>query len=494
MASPSTSASPVVVWFRQDLRLNDNPALAAAAASERPVIALYILDTASTSRAMGGAARWWLHHSLTRLGADLKQRYDIALILRRGDPAAILPALLREIRAEAVYWNRIYDPAAIARDSALKATLRDSGIAVETHNAALLFEPWTVKTQAGGWFKVFSPFWRACRARGPAAPQPAPQGIVPSQPPPPSDALEDWTLLPHKPDWSGGLRANWTPGEAGAAACLQIFIDTNLSRYAEGRDRPDFDRTSRLSPHLHFGEIGPRQIWQAVQMAVDRGNPALDHNAEKFLAELGWREFCHHLLFHFPDLPQRNFRPAFDAFPWTPRADHVKAWQEARTGYPIVDAGMRQLWQTGWMHNRVRMIAASFLIKHLLQDWRIGEAWFWDTLVDANLANNAGGWQWVAGSGADAAPYFRIFNPVLQGETFDPEGAYVRRWLPELARLPNRYIHRPWSAPAQVLKQAGIALGTDYPQPLVDHDTARKAALAAFAALRNDATEAAGAE
>ncbi|MCW0233497.1 MAG: DNA photolyase family protein [Ferrovibrio sp.] len=494
MSPLSSALSPVVVWFRQDLRLNDNPALAAAAASGRPVLALYILDTATTAWAMGGATRWWLHHSLVQLGADLKQRYDIGLILRRGDPATILPALLRETVTETVHWNRCYEPAAIARDSALKTALKDDGIAVETHNAALLFEPWTVQTQAGGWFKVFSPFWRACRARGPAAPQRAPQSVTRWPETVDSDALDSWALLPTAPDWAGGLRARWTPGEAGAAARLQAFIEHDLIQYADGRDRPDLDCTSRLSAHLQFGEIGPRQIWQAVQMAVERGGAGLAHNAEKFLSELGWREFCHHLLFHFPTLPQQNFRAGFDAFPWNPRADHVKAWQEARTGYPIVDAGMRQLWQTGWMHNRVRMIAASFLIKHLLQDWRKGEAWFWDTLVDANLANNAGGWQWVAGSGADAAPYFRIFNPVLQGEKFDPQGAYVRRWLPELAALPDKYIHKPWSAPETVLNQAGIVLGRDYPRPLVDHDTARKAALAAFAALRNDAAEAAGAE
>ena len=492
MVSPVSA--PLVVWFRQDLRLNDNPALSMAAASGRPLIALYILETTDHDWSLGGASRWWLHHSLARLHESLDKQYSLQLILRRGKPAQILPALLRESGADAVHWNRIYEPAGIARDTAIKAALQKDGIAVETHNAALLFEPWTVKTKAGGWFKVFSPFWRACLAQPSPAPQRAPKSLTPYAEALQSDALTDWGLLPAKPDWAGGLRETWTPGEAGAVARLQTFIDKNLHRYADGRDRPDLDCTSRLSPHLHFGEISPRQVWQAVQMAADRGGAGIAQNAAKFLAELGWREFCHHLLFHFPTLPQQNFRADFDTFRWNSNADHVKAWQAGRTGYPIVDAGMHQLWQSGWMHNRVRMIAASFLIKHLLQDWRLGEAWFWDTLVDADLANNAGGWQWVAGSGADAAPYFRIFNPIAQGEKFDPEGEYVRRWVPELAGLPNKYLHKPWTAPAAVLQQAGILLGRDYPLPLVDHDTARKAALAAFAALRNDTTEAVGDE
>jgi deoxyribodipyrimidine photo-lyase len=496
MPSPSSSSAPApaIVWFRRDLRLNDNPALAAAAAGGRPVIALYILDTATADLAPGGATRWWLHHSLAALAAALQRRYGLPLLLRRGDPARILPALLRDSGATAVHWNRGYEAAAVARDTALKAALKADGVAVETHNAALLFEPWTVQTQAGGWFKVFTPFWRACRALGAAAPQRAPDRIAGWPQPLASEALQDWALLPAQPDWAGGLREAWTPGEAGATARLQAFLDTELADYADGRDRPDRSVTSRLSPHLACGEIGPRQIWQAVQMAVDRGPPGLARNAEKFLAELGWREFSYHLLFHFPHLARHNFRADFDAFPWQPDAARLRAWQRGRTGYPIVDAGMRQLWQTGWMHNRVRMIAASFLIKHLLQDWRAGEAWFRDTLVDADPASNAASWQWVAGSGADAAPYFRIFNPVLQGEKFDPAGLYVRHWVPELARLPDRYLHQPWAAPDAVLEQAGMVLGRDYPRPLVDHDAARKAALAAFAALRNDDLKAAGAE
>lgn len=484
-----SSSGPAIVWFRQDLRLNDNPAFSAAAAGATPVIALYILDTTTQDWAMGGASRWWLHHSLDKLGAALLQRYGIPLILRRGDPARILPQLANETGARRVYWNRCYEPAAVARDTALKTALKQDGIAVETQNAALLFEPWTVQTQAGGWFKVFTPFWRACRALpAPAAPKRAPQVAIHWPNPLDSDALSDWALLPQTPDWAGGLRETWNPGEAGAAERLRDFLDEALASYARGRDHPDRTVTSRLSPHLHFGEIGPRQIWRAVQMTQDAGG-----NADKFFAELGWREFSTHLLYHFPDLPHRSFRGDFDAFPWDNDDGLLRAWQQGRTGYPIVDAGMRELWHTGWMHNRVRMIVASFLVKHLRQDWRRGAAWFWDTLVDADLANNAASWQWVAGSGADAAPYFRIFNPTLQGEKFDSHGAYVRRWVPELAGLPDKYIHKPWAAPDRLLAAAGLRLGRDYPLPLVDHDGARKAALAAFASLRDDVREAAGA-
>jgi len=494
MAASLPASRPLILWFRQDLRLNDNPALSAAAASGRPVIALYVLDTAMRDWAMGGASRWWLHHSLDQLGAALRQRYGIALLLRRGDPEAVVTALAQETDARAVHWNRCYEPAAVARDTRLKAALQESGIETGSHNAALLFEPWQVKTQAGGWFKVFSPFWRACRALPePATPPRAPQTLTPWLRPLASDALTDWGLLPHRPDWAGGLREAWTPGEAGAAARLQDFLDEALTSYAQGRDRPDRAATSKLSPHLHFGEISPRQIWHAIRMKVDTGGLTVGSNAEKFLAELGWREFSYHLLYHFPALPQRSFRDDFEAFPWDNRPRLLQAWQQGRTGYPIVDAGMRELWHTGWMHNRVRMIVASFLVKHLRQDWRQGAAWFWDTLVDADLANNAASWQWVAGSGADAAPYFRIFNPILQGEKFDSRGDYVRRWVPEIAALPDKYIHKPWLAPDKVLAESGLRLGRDYPAPLVDHDGARKAALAAFASLRDDAREAAGA-
>lgn len=480
-------SSAAILWFRQDLRVIDNPALSAAAAGGQAVLPVYILDTTDHPWRMGAASLWWLHHSLISLRRDLKRRYKLDLVFRHGDPARVIPELIAETGAGAVYWNRRYEPASIAADTALKATLTNGGIAVATFNAALLYEPWTVKTQAKGWFKVFSPFWRACRALPPPAPpQPAPAEVTRCSSPVPSDDLAEWNLLPTKPDWAGGLRALWQPGEPAALTRLKTFLDEKLCGYAARRDLPDADATSRLSPHLHFGEIGPRQIWHAVQMVVDRGAPGVGRNAEKLFSELGWREFTHHLLFHFPDLPERNFRSEFDGFPWRNDPALLRAWQRGCTGYPIVDAGMRELWRSGWMHNRVRMITASFLIKHLRQHWREGSAWFWDTLVDADLANNAASWQWVAGSGADAAPYFRIFNPILQGEKFDPRGAYVRRWVPELAGLPDKFIHKPWLAPAAIMRQAGLVIGRDYPEPLVEHNDARRQALEAFASLRGE--------
>lgn len=474
-------ATITIVWFRQDLRLADNPALVDAA-TRGTVLPLYILDDNAGERAPGGAARWWLHHSLAALGKSLGG----GLILRRGDPETILRDLIAETGATRVAWNRCYEPHAIARDTALKAALTASGVEVASFNAALLFEPWTVKTLGGGPFKVYSPFWRACLKLGTAAPLPAPTlrrhaGRVAS------NRLADWHLLPTRPNWATGF-SDWTPGEAGALARLETFLADGLSGYGELRNRPDRPNVSRLSPHLHWGEISPRQIWAATEMhAASTAGARAD--ADKFLSEIGWREFSYHLLYHFPDLPTRNWKPAFDAYPWSTDAAHLGAWQRGLTGYPMVDAGMRELWTTGYMHNRVRMVAASFLIKHLRIDWRQGEAWFWDTLVDADLASNAASWQWVAGSGADAAPYFRIFNPSEQARKFDPDGVYVRRWCPELARLPDRVLHAPFEAPAEVLRACGVVLGTTYPHPIVDHAAARAAALAGYAAVK-----AAGAE
>ncbi|WP_374569734.1 deoxyribodipyrimidine photo-lyase [Phenylobacterium sp.] len=480
-AMSGRDSSPAIMWFRQDLRLADNPALLASAAGGRPVVCLYVLDEAGEGDwPAGGASRWWLHMSLAALAESL-ERLGQRLVLRRGPALAALREVVSETGAGAVVWNRRYEPAAATRDARVKAELKAAGVAAESFNAALLFEPWTIRTGGGGPYKVFTPFWRACLgAPAPPAPLAPPASIAAPPAWPAGEALDDWRLLPRAPDWAGGLRRAWTPGEAGAQARLQRFLSEGLEGYAAARDRPDLPATSRLSPHLHFGEIGPRQVFAAVQ-ALGAGSPG----AEKFLQELGWREFCHHLLFHFPALPAANFRAEFDAFPWADDPAGLDAWRRGRTGYPIVDAGMAELWTTGWMHNRVRMIAASFLIKHLLIDWRQGEAWFWDTLVDADLANNAASWQWVAGGGADAAPYFRIFNPVAQGEKFDPNGTYVRRWVPELARLPAAWLHKPWDAPAAVLAGAGVRLGTDYPRPIVDHAKARKRALDAFAAMKD---------
>jgi deoxyribodipyrimidine photo-lyase len=471
------TAAPSIVWFRQDLRLADNPALAAAAARDHPVIALYVLDDAAPGRwKIGGAGRWWLHHSLASLAVDLGRR-GVALTLRRGSAETIIPALVAETGAAALFWNRCYEPFAVARDTAIKAQLIGSGVMAESFNAGLIAEPWRVKTKTGGPYSVFTPFWRALRAEiAPPPPIAAPERIT-GMAPPPGDRLEDWGLTPAGPDWAGGLREAWRPGEAGAQAQLARFLDNGLAAYATGRDLPGGDYVSRLSPFLHWGEISVRQVWRAAE---GRAGPV----AEPYLRELAWREFGHHLLWQFPELPENPFNARFKSFPWRDDPKGFAAWRRGRTGYPIVDAGMRQLWSTGWMHNRVRMAAGSFLVKHLLLPWQAGEDWFWDTLVDADLANNAMGWQWIAGSGADAAPYFRIFNPVLQGEKFDADGAYVRRWVPELARMPDRFLHRPWLAPADVLADAGVTLGRTYPAPIVDHAFARDRALAAFQALQ----------
>ena len=478
---------PVILWFRQDLRLVDNPGLAAAVASGRPVLPLFILDDETPGRwAWGGASRWWLHHSLAALGADLRAR-GAPLVLRRGAADAVLRAVIRDSGASAVFWNRTYEPFAVARDAALK---KDLGVVAQSFAGALLHEPTRLKTKAGGPFKLFTPFWTTLRATlDPPAPQPAPariKGVAPVA----SESLDDWRLLPRKPDWAGGLAASWRPGEAGARARLRDFLDDGLARYRAERDQPAKPSTSRLSACLHWGEIGPRQVWHAtLDHARQSGDAMLEAAAWAFLREVGWREFSAHLLFHWPALPEKPWRDSFAAFPWRDSAADFAAWSRGRTGYPIVDAGMRELWATGWMHNRVRMVAASFLVKHLLLPWQQGEAWFWDTLVDADLSNNAASWQWVAGSGADASPYFRIFNPVLQGEKFDSEGAYVRRWVPELAALPDKYLHRPWEAPADILAVAGVVLGCDYPAPVVDHAAARQRALAALAATNQPSEE-----
>lgn len=476
-------------WFRDDLRLADNPALAAAVANG-PTLCLYILDEGGARRPPGGASRWWLSRSLASLGASLAQRGG-ELVIMRGDPAAILPRVAAQAKVDLVTWNRRYERETIALDTDLKTALTAAGRRVGTFNAALLNEPWQVTTKTGDPVKVFSPYWRAARALGePPAPGPAPARIVPLPLPAALSAMaasrEDLALEPTTPDWAGGLREAWTPGEAGAATALTDFLCGPLDGYGEGRNRPDYVSTSRLSPHLRFGEIGPRQIWHATRSAVESGEAtASTSDAEKFLSEIGWREFSYHLLFYNPELATRNFNARFDAFPWRRDEAALKAWQRGATGYPIIDAGLRELWTTGWMHNRVRMIVASFLIKHLLIDWREGEAWFWDTLVDADPANNAASWQWVAGSGADAAPYFRIFNPVTQGLKFDPDGLYVRRWVPEIAALPDALIHEPWKADTGTLRRAGIRLGESYPRPIVDLDAGRERALAALAATRD---------
>ena len=474
--------APAIVWFRDDLRLSDHPALSAAAASARPLICLYVLEEGdSARRPLGGAARWWLAGSLRALDARLR-RHGQRLLLRRGNAAEVLAAVAEKSGAQAVYWNRRYDRPGIAADKAVIDTLQARGIGGGTFAGNLLVEP--DELSPNGPPRVFTPFYKRLLAHGVRrTPRPAPASLPPAALLD-GDDLASWSLEPAKPDWAGGLRATWQPGEATARARLAAFLDGDGRNYAQDRDRPDRPATSRLSPHLRFGEISLVEIWHATRFAAEAGRMA-PRDAEKFLSELAWREFSWHLLHHVPGLAHANLQERFDGFPWRRDASALRAWQRGRTGYPIVDAGMRELWHTGWMHNRVRMIAASFLIKHLLLDWRAGEAWFWDTLVDADPANNPAGWQWVAGSGADAAPYFRIFNPILQGLKFDPNGDYVRRWVPELAGLPGAAIHTPWQADTRERESAGIAPDRTYPMPIVDHAAARKRALTAFDTIKS---------
>ena len=480
------SSGPSLVWFRLDLRLADHAALRAAAARGGPLIPLYIHAPEEESPwPPGAASNWWLHHSLAGLESSLRQ-IGSRLILRRGASLQVLQELVRESGAEAIFWNRRYEPAVLGRDRKLESTLRQAGVIVESFNSALLREPWEIQNRAGKPFQVFTPFWRTCLAQpDPPEPLAAPRNLAAPRPWPASLALQELNLQP-KIDWAAGLRAMWQPGEKGGSANLGRFLREAMDHYSEHRNRPDLPGTSRLSPHLHFGELSPRQVWHGLaSAALKRGLATSDWRGSQFLAELGWREFSHHLLFHFPRTPTEPLRAEFSRFPWRRDAQQLAAWQRGRTGYPIVDAGMRELWRTGWMHNRVRMIVASFLVKDLLVSWQEGARWFWDTLVDADLAQNTLGWQWSAGCGADAAPYFRVFNPVSQGEKFDPCGDYVRGWCPELAKLPNRWLHNPGSAPKDLLAQAGVELGRDYPFPIVTHFSAREAALKAFAQIKS---------
>lgn len=458
-----TDTPPLLLWFRDDLRLADNPAVAAAAASGRPVIPVHVRETVA-GRPLGGAANWWRHHSLAALAADLAGRGS-RLILRDGGVDALI-ALARETGADRVVVGRRPDPAGQADEGRLAA----AGLAVEPHDGHLLCPPGHLTTGGGRPYRVFTPFWKALRRHyRPPAPLAAPARLTPPGDWPAGDRLDAWGLCPSAPDWAGGLRATWTPGAAAARDRLAAFIDTGLAFYADARDRPDRDITSRLSPHLRFGELSPHQVWRSVQTAAD-GDPALAPGAEAFLRELAWRDFAWHMLNQAPDLATRPLRPEFADFPWRRDDAALAAWQAGRTGYPLVDAGMRQLWQTGWMPNRVRMVAASFLVKDLLIPWQLGEAWFWDTLVDADPANNPAGWQWVAGCGIDAAPYFRVFNPESQGRKFDPDGAYVRTWLPERADADDPH----------------AVGGLFNPPPIVDHGRARARALAAHAGLRRN--------
>jgi deoxyribodipyrimidine photo-lyase len=471
--------APIIVWFRNDLRLGDHPALKAAIDANGPVLSLFVLDEeAPGAWKPGGASRWWMHCSLARLGESLQEK-GCQLVLRRGRTVDVIAGLAEEVGAEMVVCSRSFEPWAGKLEGEVHRHLAEDGRQLRRFVGTLLHDPDTLLTKSGGPYKVFSPFWRALAAEPQREPLRAPPHFKTFDASVDTEVLEDWALLPTKPDWAGGLRETWMPGEEGARERLNRFLDEAINDYADGRNVPGVECTSRLSPHLHRGEISPAYIWHRVNARVAEGSVS-QKSAEVFLSEIAWREFSYHLLYHFPSLPTAPFREKFAAFPWADAPEHLAAWQKGQTGYPIVDAGMRELWHTGWMHNRVRMIVASFLTKHLLVPWQVGEAWFWDTLVDADLASNSASWQWVAGSGADAAPYFRIFNPILQGEKFDTDGAYVRRWVPEVAGLPDSKLHAPWTASEKILKDAGIELGTDYPLPIVDHGEARDRAMAAY--------------
>lgn len=441
--------SSTVVWLRDDLRVADNPALQWAVQRGGPVVVVYVLDDESPEiRPIGSASRWWLHQSLTALAAEVESLGG-ALTLRRGPAREVVPNVVAEAGASGVAWNRRYGPAR-AIDQELKERFRAEGLEAESFAGNVLFEPWTITNKDDKPFQVFTPFWKTCLAGDPPRdPLPAPTSLTTVAVA--SDSLADLDLLP-TPDWSAGLQETWTPGEAGAHQRLSDFLDTGLALYHR-RDEPGIDATSMLSPHLRFGEVSPYQVWQQTMRT---GGPELEKNRDKFLSEVGWREFMVNVLYQHPQLHIDNIRSNFDQFPWEwPPAEELRPWQKGKTGIPMVDAGMRQLWHTGYMHNRVRMITASFLVKNMLVHWRLGEQWFWDTLVDADEASNPGSWQWVAGCGTDAAPYFRVFNPVVQAEKFDADGSYRKTWIPEL--------------------------GTDqYPEPIVDLAETRARALSAF--------------
>jgi len=468
-----------IVWFRQDLRLQDNPALIKAAARGQ-IIPIYIWDPSQT-RKIGAASKWWLHHSLQALSKSFSD-INISLILRSGHPEQVLTDLVQETGADGLFWNRCYEPDLIARDQKIKSHFKDQGLQVESFNGSLCIEPWEVLNGQGLPYKVYSPFWRAALQKIHFPNQDKTSELIGHDGKLESDQLEDWQFLP-KINWDKDFYEHWQPGEEGAWQKFEAFLENGLSQYKAGRDFPDLKATSFLSPHLHFGEISLPMIWRRLDMLSDI-KPELQTNIAKFKSELGWREFNHHLIYHFPETVDQPFRGAFEAFPWGEDDSHLTAWQQGMTGYPFVDAGMRELWHTGTMHNRVRMVVASFLTKHLLIHWKEGEKWFWDTLLDADLANNIAGWQWAAGSGADAAPYFRIFNPTAQGQKFDPDGAYIRRWVPELKNLPTKYLYEPSVAPKSILEEAGIKMGTDYPMPIVDHKMARERALSAYQQIK----------
>ena len=481
----SAPRNATIVWFRRDLRVSDNPALAAAAGSG-PVIPVFVASPEEEGdHPPGSASRAWLHQSLSALDGTLRS-LGSRLVVRRGPYVRELLEVVARTNAKAVLWNRLYEPSAANRDGEVERSLAERGIRAESFPGSLLFDPGEVRSSGKGPFRVFTPFWKRCLSLSdPPAPTRSPKNLASPRSWPDSLDLPDLPLPGGGRDRPRTILRGWEPGEKGAGAFLSRFLDEALADYPENRDRPDLPGTSRLSPHLHFGEISPGRVWRAVTARAAVGpERGVARGAEAFLRQLGWREFAHHLLHHFPRTPEEPLRGDFSRFPWRRDRKGLDAWKRGHTGYPVVDAGMRELLATGWMHNRVRMIVASFLVKDLLIPWQEGAAWFLETLVDADLANNTLGWQWVAGCGADAAPYFRIFNPVTQGERYDPGGRYVRKWIPEIARLPSEWIHRPWEAPPGVLQKAGVRPGRTYPDPIVDHKAARERALGALASMR----------
>ena len=466
--------SKALMWFRNDLRLTDNPALVTAVHAGA-VLPVFIDDTTQPSHSnMGRASKVWLHHSLQSLSSDLEHR----LVVMSGDPSSVIASLVDQYKIDYVVWNRQYEPWAMLRDTKIKKQLRDSGLSVDSFNGSLLWEPKDIVKSDGTPYRVFTPFYRkgCLNASEPRHPKSAPSSIkfLAHQE---TTRVESLNLLPSEA-WHQPLINDWIIGEAGANAQLAGFMSEGIYKYKEGRNFPSKPYVSNISPRLHFGELSPNQAWYAAR------NSGNDKNVDHYCSELGWREFSHNLLFHNPELPTKNLQSKFDGFPWSTDEKHLRAWQKGLTGIPFVDAGMRQLWRTGTMHNRVRMVVGSFLVKNLLLDWRHGERWFWDCLFDADLANNSAGWQWVAGCGADAAPYFRIFNPVTQGQKFDSEGSFIRQYVPELSDLPDKYLCNPWEAPLATLEDAGVALGTTYPLPIVSLSRSRSLALEAFATTK----------
>lgn len=474
---------PTIVWFRRDLRIDDNPAWNWAISKGQPIIALYIHapDTEGTWR-RGAASNWWLHHALLDLDAGLQKNDNRLTIRKSKDPLATLQQIIHDTGASAVCWNRCYEPAFVERDTRIKQKLLSDGIETHSANGSLLLDPHSIKNKSGKPFQVFTPFWKHSKELAVTQPQTLTGAIA--APAIESEDLDSLNLLPNIP-WDKGMTGYWDPTRQGGLSLLQAAAKKSKS-YNSQRDIPSIDGTSRLSPYLHFGQISPQEFFHTVRDHC----PDKEKADQGILRQLYWREFSAHLLYHFPHTQSHALKPEYDIFPWSFNETYLRAWQRGETGFPIVDAGMRQLWQTGWMHNRVRMIAGSLLVKHLLQPWQEGAHWFWDTLVDADLANNTMGWQWVAGSGADASPYFRIFNPIIQGKKFDPDGQYVKTWIPELAKLSPDLIHTPWEATPLELANADITLGKDYPEPIISHEQGRQNALDAYAdykaAVAND--------